>query len=87
MDEFIKVLDRDAALTFLRSLKGKIFVRGAANLPTTDGRSFQDITCYIPVSKKNAAKYITDLLSDSFANRGAKIRINIAHQPTCTFIG
>lgn len=87
-DDGIKTLDRDAALKFIRNVKVRsIYVRGASDLPTTDGKAFCDITAYIPVSKRIAGKYVTDLLSDSFHNRGAKIRINTIHLPSTLFIG
>lgn len=81
-------LTRDEALKYVRNAKTKrVYVRGATDLPTTEGRAFLDISCHIRVSRKLAATYITNLLSDSFHNRGAKIRINTAHLPNCLFIG
>jgi hypothetical protein len=79
------VMTRDEALKFIRKTKQTIYLRGASDLPTKDGRAFVDITAFIPASRKIAAKYVVDLLCDSFVNRGAKIRVKI--YPHSVFIG
>lgn len=61
-----------------------IFIRGHADLPTSDGKHFADVGVNIIVSRATAVKYIKETMKH-FEPRGARIKLTKADK--CLFIG
>lgn len=93
-------LTRDEALKFVRkSYRPGIthFVRGGAflytQLPNEEGSARgYDMSCLVEVSQKAAFKYIEDMISKTFDERGVRLRINLTEPYSngrggCIFIG
>lgn len=90
-------LKRDEALKFVKKsyVKGvSHFVRGGAFLYTEIGEEARgyEMSNLIAVSQKVALKYISDMISDKFDEKGVKIKIGITVENgefdgSCIFIG
>lgn len=85
-----KLCPKAEILKGIRNFKGTIFIRGACFLATAtdDDRGYNDLSACIPVSRKQATKYVNDIISKVFEDRGARMRVTVSSgYVSCMFIG
>lgn len=76
--EEVRICTRQEAHSIIKNADGKIrfMVKLSAFLPTDGNRGFEGIT-FITVSKKEAAKIVLDLLSETLEGRGGRLRLHM----------